>query len=268
MSIRRYNYRPMNTPCFPPWRGRLAALGRRTLQTVRQTTLTQLQQHRRDFLPAPLLSAEEEGPNSRERVFSLRLTFECFVWQMLKPKTPCREVVRQVQALFRLHGKGFVDEGDSAYVQARLRLPRERLEKALSATAQAADRRAGAGGQLQGRPVKVVDGATTQLADTAQNQRRYPQPTSQKPGCGFPVLKFVVLFSLASGALLNVLLGSLHHHDLRWLRGLWDQLKKGDILLGDRAYDEYTTLAGSAHCGHSIPILQAAGHPARGSATP
>jgi hypothetical protein len=83
----------------------LAALGRRTLQTVRQTTLTQLQQHRRDFLPAPLLSAEEEGPNSRERVFSLRLTFECFVWQMLKPKTPCREVVRQVQALFRLHGK-------------------------------------------------------------------------------------------------------------------------------------------------------------------
>lgn len=118
------------------------------------------------------------------------------------------------------------------------------MEKALSATAQAADHRAGSAGQLQGRPVKVVDGSTTQLADTAQNPKRYPQPTSQKPGCGFPVMKFVALFSLTSGAILNVLLGSLRHHDLRLLRGLWDQLKKGDILLGDRAYGEYTTLAG------------------------
>lgn len=232
-----------HTPFFPALRPRLAALGRRTATSVRQATLAQLQEHLRDFLPAPLLSCADEGPNSRERIFSLRLTFECFVWQMLTPRTACREVVRQVQALFRLHGRGAVDEGDSAYIQARQRLPRERLEKALPLTAQAADARAGGGGQLQGRPVKVVDGSTTQLADTAKNQKRYPQPTAQKPGCGFPVLKFVVLFSLASGAILHVLLGNLHHHDLRLLRGLWEQLKKGDILLGDRAYGEYTTLA-------------------------
>ena len=119
----------MLTPYFPALRSRLAALGRRTAQTVRQTTLTQLQQHLRDLLPAPLLSSEDEGPNSRERIYTLRLTFECFLWQLLKPKTPCREVVRQVQALCQLHGKGPVDEGDSAYVQARLRLPRERLER-------------------------------------------------------------------------------------------------------------------------------------------
>ncbi len=233
----------MHTPYFPALRSRLAALGRRTAQTVRQATLGQLQEHCRDFIPAPLLCAEDDGPNSRERIFSLRLTCECFLWQMLKPKTSCREVVRQVQALFRLAGRGLIDEGDSAYVQARHRLPKERLEKALTATAQAADRRAGCGGQLQGRPVKVVDGSTTQLADTPENQKRYPQPSAQKPGCGFPVMKFVALMSLTSGAILNVILGSLHHHDLRLLRALWDQLKKGDILLGDRAYGEYTTLA-------------------------
>jgi hypothetical protein len=62
----------MHTPCFPAFRSRLAALGRRTAQNLRQTTLTQLQQHLRDFLPASLLSAEEDGPNSRDRVFSLR----------------------------------------------------------------------------------------------------------------------------------------------------------------------------------------------------
>jgi hypothetical protein len=89
----------------------------------------------------------------------------------------------------------------------------------------------------------VVDASTTQLADTPKNQRRYPQPSAQKPGCGFPVLRFVALFSLTSGAILHVILGSLHHHDLRLLHRLWDQLKKGDILLGDRAYGEYSTLA-------------------------
>lgn len=218
-------------------------MGRRTAQTIRQATLNQLQEHLRQLLPAPLLSATEEGPNSRQRIFSVALTFECFVWQVLKPKTSCREVVRQVQALFRLHGRGLIDEGASGYVQARLRLPRERLEKALSTTARAADGRVGSAGQINGRPVKAVDASCTQLSDTKKNQKRYPQPSTQKQGCGFPVLKFMVLFSLCSGAVLNVIFGNLHDHDLRLLHGLWEVLKKGDILLGDRAFGEYITLA-------------------------
>jgi hypothetical protein len=242
----------MQTPFFPGWRSRLAALGPRTVHTLRQATLAQLQEHLRDFLPAHLLSAEDEGPNSRERIYSLRLTCECFVWQMLKPRTACREVVRQVQALLALHGRGSVDEGDSDYVQARQRLPRQRLEQALIATAQAADRRAGDGGQLGGRPVIAMDGSTVQVADTPKYQKRYPQPSTQKRGCGFPVLKLAVLFSLTSGAILRVLTGSLRHHDLRLLRGLWEHLRPGDILLGDRAYGEYTALAGLPRQGVDV----------------
>src|SRR6516165_5009895 len=190
----------MPTPFFPAFRCRLAALGRRTAHLLRQATLAQLQQQVGDYLPAGLLASEEEGPNSRNRVFSLRLTFECFVWQMLKPKTSCREVVRQVQALLRLNGRGLIDEDDSAYVQARQRLPQERLEKALSATASTADSRCGCKGRIAGRPVKVVDSSTTQIADTTQNQKVYPQPGSQKNGCGFPVVRFIALLSLSSGA--------------------------------------------------------------------
>jgi hypothetical protein len=233
----------MHTPCFPSWRSRLAALGRRTARSLRQTTLAQLQQELRDFLPAPLLSSEDEGPNSRDRVFCLRLTFECFVWQMLKPRTACREVVRQVQALMRLRGFKPVKEGDSAFVQARQRLPQERLEKALEATTQAADRRVGSHGHLGGRPVKIVDSSTVQLADTLQNQKAYPQPSSQKKGCGFPVIRFIALLSLCSGAISVVIMDSLHNHELRLFRRLWEHLKKGDIVLGDRAYGEFTTAA-------------------------
>jgi hypothetical protein len=233
----------MHTPFFPQFRPQLAPCRRAATQKVQQASLAQLEHYLEGILPLYLLSQDEEGANSRDRIFSLLLTFECFLWQILKPQTACREVVRQVQALFRLKHLGPVDEGTSAYCQARQRLPKERLERILSATTAAAEKRAGSGGRLAGRPVKVVDASSTQLPDTDQNQQRYPQPAAQKRGCGFPVLKFLLLFSLNSGSVLNVVMGSLHNHDLRLLRQLQSELKKGDILLGDRAYGEYTTLA-------------------------
>jgi hypothetical protein len=195
------------------------------------------------LLPPELLASEDEGPNSRDRIYTLRLTFECFVWQRLKPKTPCREVVRAVQALFKSAGKEAVDEGTSGYIQARQRLPKERLEAALKSTAATADSRVREQGQLNGRPVKVVDCSTTQLPDTLKNQALYPQPPGQKPGCGFPLMKFLVFFSLGSGAITRVVMDHWKNHDLRLLHRAWEFLKKGDILLGDRAYADYVTLA-------------------------
>lgn len=242
----------MTTPLFPAFRARLAALGRRAAGPLRQGTLQQLATHLAGLIPVPLLSSADEGPNSRERLFTLRLTCECFLWQMLKPDTACREVVRQVQALACWQGGRSVDESASAYIQARQRLPQDRLERILAATAQAAGQRAAASTGLQGRAVKVVDGSSVQLPDTAANQKEYPQPSGQQPGCGFPVLKLGVLFSLASGALLDVVMGNLHHHDLRLFHQLWDCLKAGDILLGDRAYGDYVTLAGLPRQGVDV----------------
>jgi hypothetical protein len=233
----------MQTPDFPAFRPRLAACRHGATQQVQQATLAQLEHYLQGIFPPHLLSQEEAGSHSRDRIFNLRLTLECFLWQLLKPKTACREVVRQVQALFRLAGRGEVDESTSAYCQARKSLPRERIEQLLGVSTHEAERRVGSGGQINGRSVKVVDASSAQAPDTRANQKRYPQSAEQKPGCGFPVLKFLLLFSLNSGAVLNVVMGSLHNHDLRLLRRLQEELRAGDILLGDRAYGEYTTLA-------------------------
>lgn len=233
----------MQTPFFPAFRPQLAPCRQRATRQIRQATLAQLEHYLQGIFPPHLLAQEDQGDNSRDRVFNLCLTLQCFLWQVLKPKTACREVVRQVQALFRLLGRGHVDEGSSAYCQARKRLPRERLERLLALSAQSADGRAGRGGQLNGRAIKVVDASSAQAPDTRANQKRYPQSAEQKPGCGFPVIKFLLFFSLNSGAVLNVIMGSLHNHELRLLRQLQEELRQGDILLGDRAYGEYTTLA-------------------------
>lgn len=232
-----------HTPFFPEFRARLAPHRRSATHSVRRASLAEIERYLSGVIPVYFLAQEDEGANSRDRVYSVALTLQCFLWQVLKPQTACREVVRQVQALFRLLGLGPVDEGTAAYCGARKRLPRERMERVLAASAQTADRRAGRGGELNGRPVKVVDCSSTQLADTPENQKRFPQPKGQKRGCGFPVLKFLLLYSLNSGAALNVVMGGLAHHDLRLLRQLHAELQAGDIVLGDRAYGEYTTLA-------------------------
>jgi hypothetical protein len=233
----------MHTPFFPQFRARLAPCRRRLTQTVRQASLAELEHYLQGIFPAHLLAPEKRGRNSRDRIYSLWLTFQCFLWQVLKPKTACREVVRQVQALFRLKGRSPGDEDTSAYCQARARLPKDRLEQILAATAATADRRAGTGGTLGGRPVKVVAGSSAQMPDTPENQRRYPQPSAQKPGCGFPVIKFLLLFSLNSGAVLHAVTAHLTRHELRLVRQLQGELQRGDILLGDRAFGEYSTLA-------------------------
>jgi hypothetical protein len=80
----------MHTHHFPAFRSRLAALGRRTAQRLRQATLAQLQTHLRDLLPAPLLSSEDEGPNSRERDFPLALTMSALSGNCSSPAPPAQ----------------------------------------------------------------------------------------------------------------------------------------------------------------------------------
>jgi hypothetical protein len=240
------------TPFFAPWRPRLAPAGRRcaqTLQPLRQATLSQIEDRLAPALPAGLLLKPAAGDHSRQQVFTLARTWWCWVWQVLQANTSCREVVRQVQALLALGPGPELEGGNSAYCQARAKLPLSLLEKAFAASAQSAEGRARPGLRLQGRPLKVVDGSGAHLADTPSNRAGFPPNKSQRPGGGFPYLRVVALFSAASGALLAKVTGSLRSSELSlFLAGLRSTLRPKDILLGDRAYGVYV-VAALLQCG-------------------
>jgi hypothetical protein len=233
----------MHTPFFPNFRPRLAACRQSATHRIRRASLAELDSYMSSIFPPQLLSQAEEGLNSRDRIYTLRLTLQCFLYQVLRPKTSCREIVRNVQTVIRRLADLAIDEGTSAYCQARKRLPLELIGKLMQMAAQRADRLAGSGGQINGRMVKVVDCSSAKASDTAENQKRFPQPSEQKPGCGFPVVRLLVLYSLNSGSVLNVVMSSLHKHEVRLLRQLRRDLHKGDVLLGDRAYGDFATLA-------------------------
>lgn len=229
----------MHTHFFPAFRARLAALGRR-VQHLRQQSLCHLELLLAPLLPPGLLSQADQGPNSRERVFSVRRTFFGFLYQVLNPDCSCRQIVRQIQALFALHGQGPVDEGTSGYCQARQRLPLDTLQRLRVAVAATAQR---AAELWHGLRPKVIDGSTVSLPDTLKNQRTYPQLRSQKPGCGFPLMRLVGVFSLATGVLLDYAKGNKHQHELRLLWKLLDQFKPGDLAVADRGFCSYVLLA-------------------------
>ena len=209
----------MHTPFFPAFRQRLANLGRR-VQKLRQQSLCHLELLLAPALPPGSLAPTDEHANSRQRVFSLRRTFFAFLYQVLNPDCPCREIVRQVQALLALQEHRHLDEGTSAYCQARKRLPLDTLQRLRNAVAAAAET---AATLWHGLRPKVVDATTVSLPDTPQNQRAYPQSRSQKPGCGFPLLRLVGIFSLASGALLDYAKGNKHHSELRLFKAMLKQ---------------------------------------------
>jgi hypothetical protein len=70
----------------------------------------------------------------------------------------------------------------------------------------------------------------------------------QKPGCGFPIIRIVAFLSLATGLLTAWATGNWHQHELSLLQTLWDCLRPGDVLLGDRGFCTWGVLA---QCMHS-----------------
>lgn len=235
-----------DTPFFPAWKARLAPMRRclaNALRPLQAATLCQLEQRFNPILPASLFIKAAKGANSRDSIYTQGRTFWCFLWQCLHVGTAGREVVRQLQALLELSGAAPISSEDGAYCIARQRLPENLFVRGLQATAAACDRIPTPGPFLAGRPVKLLDGTIVTVPDTPANQAAYPQVCSMKQGCSFPIMRVVALFSLLSGAIVAAACGSHQVSELRLLYGLLAQLSKGDIVIADRGFGNYSMLA-------------------------
>ena len=198
-----------------------------------------------------LLDPTEKGVNSRRRRLPASVTFWAFVAQALSPRSSCREVARRIEVWWRWGNlRSAQTITPSAYCQARQRLTLHTLQIIAGQVAWAVERHVLKSEKwLEGREVKIIDGTGVSMPDTPENQAIWPQPVGQKPGCGFPVMKVAGLFSLASGALLEHVAGRQTTHDSTLFRELWGKLKKGDIILADRAFCSYGAMAALAHRG-------------------
>jgi len=156
----------------------------------------------------------------------------------------CRETVRKFLAWLAVEKGKTASASTAAYCQARGRLPSKGIVRTCRETALRIEQEAdGKKWSLWcGRRVRVVDGSGVSMPDTPENQKRYPQSSRQKPGCGFPVMRIVAVFSLATGVMLDLAKGSLRTPENNLMRSLWNLLKPRDVLLSDRAFSSYAEL--------------------------
>jgi hypothetical protein len=179
-------------------------------------------------------------------IYTPAVTMWVFLAQCLSPDHSCRDAVARLIA-WRL-GRGLqpcsADTG--AYCTARDRLPEEACLQLVRDTGRWVDEEAPADWRWLGRRVLDVDGSTVTMPDTEANQAEYPQPSSQRRGCGFPIARIVVVFSLATGTVLDAALGKYRGKQTgenSLFRTLHPLLRDGDVVLADRYFSGWFDLA-------------------------
>jgi hypothetical protein len=159
-----------------------------------------------------------------DRVFSPLVTLWVFLGQVLRADHSCRAAVARLIAHRLARGQRPCSAETGAYCQARRRLPETFFAGVACSVGRGLDEQADRRWLWKGRRVYLFDGTTVTMPDTPANQAAYPQVYNQKPGLGFCQY------------------AGKGQGEVSLLRRLWDVLRPGDVLLGDRLLANWATL--------------------------
>jgi hypothetical protein len=204
-------------------------------EQIHKMTFSRLGQCFSRYIPNSCFNTDHNTAFSRRRVFSIENTFWGFFQQILSSDGGCQEIVNQYRVLAEQRGLSSISPSTSAYCQARKKLDIKLLENILDKTqSHIAPNKTTL--PLVGRRVVVADGTGISMSDTVANQEVWPQPKSQKDGCGFPQARICALFDLNTGVALSYRMGNKKSHELPLLRDQMDTFEKDDIFLGDKGF--------------------------------
>ena len=168
----------------------------------------------------------------RDRALGPVETVYLFVAQVVHGNTSCAHVRQFGNFAFTR----------SAYCEARKRLPVELFRALLRETGQRIANEASRVGLWFGHRVVSVDGSTFSMSDTKELRASFHWAPGKR-GFELPVSKFVALFDLITGALIDLAPASMRDHELTIAQRLHHLLQPGDVLVADRLYCTYGYLA-------------------------
>lgn len=199
--------------------------------------------------------------SARRQSYDQVTTFWAWCGQILGGNASCSQAVGQVQAWCAEAGKPVPAGNTAAYCLARARLSGGVIDGVHRKLCDVMEARQRDDDRWHGMTLKAVDGSSVQLMDTPDNQRAYPQPSGQKPGCGFPVMGFVGVVNLSSGAWLGAADGRWSEHDSSLAGEVLHHFGQGDLALADRAFNSYELVSLLLARGtHSLMRLHQARH--------
>jgi hypothetical protein len=173
------------------------------------------------------------GHRWRKCVWDPATTMGMFILQILHKNTAMTEL--------RLLSDLKVSE--STYCDARMRLPVKAVASVVESMCGDCCRCMQEARSWLGRNVYVADATSSTAPDKPVLQDLFPQPSAQKAGCGFPVVKLLGLLDLATGMIVQLTMMCLNVHEMNQSAGLLAILKGGDVLLADRGFCSFMNLA-------------------------
>jgi Transposase DDE domain len=190
-------------------------------------------------------AVEEIKAPWKDRIFTPLVTLWVFLGQVLAADQSCRAAVARLIAHRVARGLKPCSSETGAYCQARGRLPERFFAVIARLVGWRLDERVDPKWLWKGRRVCLFDGSTVAMPDTPENRAEYPLTYNQAPGTCFPVARIGAIISLSCGAILE--LGICRYAgkgqgEVSLLRRLWDVLRPGDVLLGDRLMGNWASI--------------------------
>jgi len=179
-------------------------------------------------------------------IYTPAVTVWVFLSQCLSSDHSCRDAVARLIAWRIAKGLSPCSADTGAYCIARGDLPEEALHELVRDTGKQIEGDSPETWLWHGRKVRVVDGSTITMPDTPANQAAYPQQKSQEPGCGFPLARILVIFSLSVGTVLEAAIGKYKGKQTgenSLFRELYPMLAEGDVVLADRYFSGWFDIA-------------------------
>ena len=186
--------------------------------------------------------ARECGHAFRDTPLTPGETLRLFVGQVAHGNVAC-------SAVSHLAGQDFTD---SAWCQARSRLPLEVFRRVHAEVTEAARRELEESGDVgtgpdsyrwRGHKVYVVDGTSDSMPDTPPLREHYGVPAQCRPGLGFPTSHLLATMDHRSGLLVDCVDSPINSSDLSQAACAHAALAPGDVLLGDDAFAGWAHLA-------------------------
>jgi hypothetical protein len=159
------------------------------------------------------------GHRWRQRDLTPVVTTHLFLQQILHGNT----------AIAHLRRLGGLDFTDSAYCQARARLPHALLDHLQRAVTDhlCADGPDRPETRWRGHRVCLLDGSSFSMPDTDELRAYFGQPSGQPQGCGFPVAHLMALFDAHRGYVLGARAQPLYTHDMSQAAAMHPRLQPG-----------------------------------------
>jgi len=186
---------------------------------------------------------EQIDETKRQRSYGNIPTFWAWLAQILDQNASCGKALAMLQSWYQsadLH----IPTGDtSAYCKARSRISVDFLEAVFQRVTQDLSRKETNQDHWRGMTLKAIDGSSVNLLDTKANQAVFPQPSSQKEGCGYPTMGMMGFVNLSHGGWEGMVTSVWSEHDATVAPQLLHCIDPNDLIMADRAFSSYEYIA-------------------------